>query len=398
MMASPLGLPHVTYPSFDPKLETSVDGQRCWWKWQKYLRKQPWEGIMKEDQRKSASSLTRRRFGTATLVLGSASVFNFSIGGRAKAASGKVTFYSTMPTNYASKMVEAFHQTKIAKDNDIKLEMFFVNGFALYERAVAEYTAGRVSHDLIMLTDPSLFITLKKDGRLMNYVSPELQAYPADQRDPDGLWCNGRMVLTIYGYNTRQVSDGNKLTSWADLVNPKYSDGKIGIVNALEAGSALQNYYNIRNHPDLGKKWWQELAALKPTIVGGPSPLTKMNISGQTALALNNDYNVYEESKKGAPIASVYPTEIVTASIVPMAIAKAAPNPEAAKIVYDWWLSREGQTLLRDINSIHSGRSDVPPLPGLRSFKDLPVKVAPTQELEANRDELQREFKDIFKL
>lgn len=348
-------------------------------------------------QKITKTGRTRRQFlrGGAAVLAAPALGFNVR---RAKAAMGKVTFYSTMPTHYASQMVEAFHKTDTAKEHGIELEMFFVNGFALYERAVAEYTSGRVAHDLIMLTDPSLFVALKKDNRLMDYVSPEISAYPPEHRDPDGLWCNGRMVMTIYGYNTRQVPRGPSMTGWTDFINPEFADGRIGIINALESGSAMQNYYNLRNHPGLGRKWWEELAKLQPTIVGGPSALTKMNIAGQTPIAMNNDYNLYEEKKKGAPIAAVYPREIITASIIPMAIAREAPNPEAAKILYDWWLSKEGQTILRDVNSIHSGRADVPPLPGLPSLKDLPVKVATTEELEASREAMQQEFKNIFKL
>jgi iron(III) transport system substrate-binding protein len=230
----------------------------------------------------------------------------------------------------------------------------------------------------------------------MDYVSPELEAYPANQRDPNGLWCNGRMVLTIYGYNTRKIPNGGSMTSWAEFVDPDFSDGRIGISNPLESGGALQNYINIRNHPDLGRKFWEELAALRPTIVSGPSPLTKMNISGQTPLAVNNGYNLYEERKKGAPIAPVYPKELVTTGLIPMAIAKEAPNPEGAKIVYDWWLSKEGQTVLRDVNSIYSGRADVDPLPGLPKYGDLNIVVTPLEEIEARRDEMQNEFKQLF--
>jgi len=326
-----------------------------------------------------------------------ATVSTFSITGRAKAASaGKVVFYSTMPTRYADDMVKAFQASDVGKESGVELEFYFANGYVLYERAVAEYTAGRVSHDLIMLTDPSLLVALKQDNRLMDYQSPELQAYSADQRDPDGLWCNGRTILTIYGYNTRLVPDGASKTKWAEFLDPRFDDGLIGITNPLESGGAMQNYINLRNHPDLGRKFWEELAAMKPTIVGGPSPLTKMNISGQTALALNNDYNVYEQNKEGAPVAAVYPTEVITASITPMAIVREARNPEGAKVVFDWWLSQEGQTVLRDVNSIYSGRTDVPPLPGTPELKDLNIAITTIDELEGTRDEMQKEFKELF--
>jgi iron(III) transport system substrate-binding protein len=350
---------------------------------------------MSRKQQQRFAGLSRRQVLGAGAAIGVAAQFKINpIGYARAAASGKVVFYSTMPTSYATKMSDAFN----AKKTGVTLEMFFVNGFALYERARAEYTAGKILHDMIMLTDPSLFIPLKKDGRLLDYVSPELVNFPKDQRDPDGLWCNGRTVCTIYGYNTRAVPDGGNLKGWKDFINPKFADGKIGIANALESGSAMQNYYNIRNNKDLGKKFWEELAKLKPSIQSGPSPLTKMNISGETPLALNNDYNLYEESKKGAPIKAVYPDELVTASIIPLACVKGGPNPEGAKVVYDWWLSKEGQTILRDVNSIYSPRADVPPLAGLPKFSDLKIVVASTEELEANRDAMQAEFKEIFKL
>jgi iron(III) transport system substrate-binding protein len=325
-----------------------------------------------------------------------AGVSTFGIIGRAKAATGRVVFYTTMPTNYANKMVDAFHASN--KDG-IKLEIFFSSGFTLYERAFAEYTAGRIGHDLIMLTDPSLFLILKRDKRLLDYISPQLAAYPASQKDPDGLWCNGRTVLTIFSYNTRIVPDGARYKSWNDFVNPAFANGRIGISNALESGTTLQHFYNVANHPALGKKWWRELAALKPMIASGPSPLTRTNISGQTPLVLNNDYNAYEEkTKNGAPIAAVYPSELVSASIIPMGIVRGGPNPEAAKVVYDWWLSKEGQTILQEVNSIYSPRNDVTPLPGLPKFADLPIVVAPTEELDRHRDDLQKEFREVFGL
>jgi iron(III) transport system substrate-binding protein len=340
--------------------------------------------------------ITRRKLLTGAAAVGAASALQINLIGYAKAAaSGKVTFFTTMPTNYANKMVEAFNQ----KHKDIQLEIFFASGFTLYERAYAEYTAGRISHDIIMLTDPSLFLILKKENRLLNYVSPELAAYPASQKDPDGLWCNGRTVCTIYGYNTRSVTDGARYKSWNDFINPAFADGRIGISNALESGTTLQHYYNIRNNPSLGRKWWEELAKLKPSIASGPSPLTRANIAGQMPLVLNNDYNIYEEKvKNGAPVAAVYPTELVTASIIPMGMVRGGPNPEAGKVVYDWWLSKEGQTILQEVNSIYSPRNDVTPLPGLPKFGDLPIVVASTEELDKNRDAMQKEFKEIFKL
>src|SRR5690606_31640044 len=193
-----------------------------------------WEETMSISEN-AMNGLNRRNFLVGAGA--AATVSTFSITGRAKAASaGKVVFYSTMPTRYADGMVKAFQASDVGKQSGVELEFYFANGYVLYERAMAEYTAGRVSHDLIMLTDPSLFVALKEQNRLMDYVSPELEAYSADQRDPDGMWCNGRTILTIYGYNTRLVPNGGSKTTWAEFLDPEFANGKIGITNPLEAG------------------------------------------------------------------------------------------------------------------------------------------------------------------
>ncbi len=182
-------------------------------------------------------------------------------------------FYTTMPTAYASKMAEAFN----ASHKDLTAEVFFGNGFTLYERVNAEHTAGRVVHDVVMLTDPSLFIQLKKDSRLLNYVSEELDAYPASQRDPDGLWCNGRTTLTIYGYNTASSKTDSKYKGWADYLDPAFADGRIGLYSAIRSGSALRFFYNIRNHRGpRHKSGGRNSRALKPTMTPGPTPMTRI--------------------------------------------------------------------------------------------------------------------------
>jgi iron(III) transport system substrate-binding protein len=86
-------------------------------------------------------------------------------------------------------------------------------------------------------------------------------------------------------------------------------------------------------------------------------------------------------------------------ALAPIAILKAAPHPNAAKLFIDFTLSREGNTLLaHDIFSVYSYRKDVPPPEGQRPLAEtkplLPKDMADYEKASANFPE---HFDALFK-
>lgn len=318
--------------------------------------------------------------------------------GRAHAASGTVTFYTTMPNQYADPITERFNAT-LGAERGITLESIYVSNVQQFQKVQAENATGRVQHDLTMLADASMFLDLKAGNMLLDYVSPEIENYPAEYRDVDGIWCNARTLLSIYNYNPTRVPDGaGRYKSWADFPGSEF-EGRFGINDVLGGGVAVNNYIATREHPDLGLAWWQEIARLRPQIQTSHGILTQMVVSGETPVGMNLDYNAWEATReKSSPLVPVYPEDVVTVSITPLGIARNAPNPEAAKVVYDWFLSQVGQEVLRDINGIYSPRADVAPLAGQPRFEDLATYVPDLDHVQAVRDEYREEFRNLFDL
>ena len=343
------------------------------------------------------NNISRR--GLMTSVAGAAAVLAApQIIGRAQAASGRVTFYTTMPNQYADPITLAFNQS-VGNERGITLESIYVSNVQQFQKIQAENATNRVQHDLIMLADASMFLDLKAGNMLFDYVSPEIEHFPEEHRDVDGIWCNARTLLSIYNYNRTRVPDGaERYKSWADFPGSEF-EGRFGINDVLGGGVAVNNYVATREHPDLGLEWWKEIAALRPHIQTSHGILTQMVVSGEASVGMNLDYNAWEATRaSNAPLVPIYPTDVVTVSITPLGIAKKAPNPEAAKVVYDWFLSREGQSELRDINGIYSPRADVEPLEGQPAFADLATYVPDLNHVQEVREAYREEFRTLFNL
>ena len=67
---------------------------------------------------------------------------------------------------------------------------------------------------------------------------------------------------------------------------------------------------------------------------------------------------------KKEPLKIVYPTDGVINVPSPIAIFKDTKNPEGAKALVDWWLSKEGQQAIVSKGWMHSVRNDVAPPKG----------------------------------
>ena len=84
--------------------------------------------------------------------------------------------------------------------------------------------------------------------------------------------------------------------------------------------------------------------------------------------------------------------------MAPISILRRGPNNEGAKVFFDWWLSKEGQETIADINGIYSPRSDVAPLPGKPPFESLKTMKIDLQDYSDAREALQKEYAEIFNL
>lgn len=321
---------------------------------------------------------------------GAASAFRINPVGYAHAqAAGSVTMYSSMPSEFLDLMAQKFNSL----NNGVTLQTFFAPTYQAYERVNAELAANRLNGDLVLLADPGPFLELKARGELLNYESEVYDHYPAGHFDKDHTWVNGRSIATMITVH-KDVENAPK--TWLDFADKRWA-GKTGMIDVRVGGTAYNWYYTLRQiHP---KDYWTEVAALKPVLQRGHGQLMDQLVTKQLDITEQLCYYAYSSIKdRQAPIVPIYPTDITPLTMAPIGILKRAPNVEAAKVVFDWWLSQEGQEYLQETNGVYSVRDDVKPLEGKPRYADLKTIEYDLDEYSAKREEYQAEFIETFEL
>ena len=88
-----------------------------------------------------------------------------------------------------------------------------------------------------------------------------------------------------------------------------------------------------------------------------------------SAMILEENILKLQETKH-EPLKVCYPTEGCIIINSPIGIFKNTKNPEGAKAIVDWWLSKEGQQAVVK-GWMHSVRADVEPPKGAPALKTL---------------------------
>ena len=332
----------------------------------------------------------RRGFLKASAALGL-----FSIGGKALAkGAGKVTLYTSMPSKYSNSVVKIFNEL----NTGVQVNLYFAPTYQALQRVFAEINANRLIADIMMIADPGPYLDLKKNGELLDYVTPHIDMYPSGQKDVDGLWVNGRTIANMFAYNHRVLSVDEAPKSWEEFADAKWTN-MLGSIDVRQGGTGYTWYYATRNHPDLGIRWWKKLAKTNMVLTRGHGALMDRMVSGELPITEQLDYNVWEKvQNKNAPVTPVYPTEVIPISLAPISILRRGPNNEGAKVFYDWWLSKQGQETVSEINGIYSPRSDVEPLPGKPPFSSLNTIDIDLADFSESRAALQKEYMEILNL
>src|SRR5262249_11217050 len=72
-----------------------------------------------------------------------------------------------------------------------------------------------------------------------------------------------------------------------------------------------------------------------------------------------SDYLFWMAKERGAPIEVVHAVEGTPQISNPMAVFKAAPNPNAARLMFSWIMSGEGQEFIVNLSGQHPANQKV---------------------------------------
>jgi iron(III) transport system substrate-binding protein len=279
---------------------------------------------------------------------------------------------------------------KIASDSEwqafqkkypkIKVNLLHASAAQHLQRIMAERRAGKYLADVIRLgggTSTSLYKAKAIDPLPPALLLPEVK----DQ----SKWFEGRhqyndvenqyvfiyaaFPLHLLGYNPKIV-EAHNLRGYADLLDPRWK-GKITLKDPRDPGGASPLLF-LYNNPQLGPEFIKKLFTMAGlTLIRNEGQQLDWIASGKYPLAITAKPEQLEDAKnKGLPVEVLDAHTMrkdgvgLEAGGTMIALANKAPHPNAAKVLVNWFLSRDGQMAVQEPQgnepAYNSLRDDIP--------------------------------------
>ncbi|MBQ8918987.1 MAG: extracellular solute-binding protein, partial [Acidaminococcaceae bacterium] len=166
----------------------------------------------------------------------------------AKPAS-ELTVYTSVYNGMVKDMAKPVVEQQL---KDVKVDWRTEGSEKVKSRLLDEMKRGKVEADIVMISDPDFYLQLKKDGKLLNYKSPEA-AELAETVDADGAFTPIRISAMVIAVHNDKVKEPPK--SWKDLLDPKYK-GMIAMPDPKAAATALATVAALTDK--YGWEYWQK--------------------------------------------------------------------------------------------------------------------------------------------
>ena len=251
---------------------------------------------------------------------------------------GSVSWYGSMNVDDASALIAGINK----KYSFIDIKRFRAANAPVLSKLDVEARARGLNVDLIDLDGFYVAQALKRNYWI-RYVSPELSAYPKELSDPAGRWAGFFLLPQVVIYNTNLVPAASAPKSYNDLLDPRWKN-RLAIPD-----SGVTWYHGILQYlgAEKGRLFMKRLAEQNVHVQSGNRMMVELTMAGEHAVGMAAyAHRIGQFQKKGAPMGWIKDDVLVT---TPQAIGVSGygKSPNAAKLIVDFTLSREGQTILR---------------------------------------------------
>ena len=305
---------------------------------------------------------------------------------------GNVMLYSSMKDSQLTVLKEAFS----AKYPDITMDYYTAATGKVMTKITAEERAGNVGADVLWVGDPTNYLVLKENGLLFPYESPEAATIPDGLKDSEKVFCGARIITLGFVTNTNNVSEADAPKDWDDLLNPRFKDLLV-MSDPTFSGTTLYTVAALVQNPRYGWEFFEKLKENGMRVEKGSSAVVNKVGAGEYDLCIGVDYIARSKAQKGTPVRLGYASSGISTVASPIAILSASKNIEAAKLLYDFILSLEGQQTLVD-SLVIPVRPEIK-LDGALSITEAVEKALPVDanKLLSERDELLNKYDEIMK-
>ena len=321
---------------------------------------------------------------------------------------GSVSFIDVSLQQFNDQpFAEAFRR-KYGLPDSFEVRHVIIGTGDLITRIQQELQAGTVTFDLVWIGDLAFWKGLQSGNHLLSYTPAELPALEEMSRKlgfPQGapFWHTIVSYCFAPTWNKRFVR--KEVRSWNDLIDAEFKDK--AIQGDIRTSSTQTDTY-IALRKVLGADYFQRYSdVVNPTLVfrtpeiqqkltSGERIITNFHITGRAFQAWQED--------KSLDFGVSFPTEGVVPLPIQAGILARAAHPNAAKLLLDFLISREGQQLWVDRECQWPLRTDVTYSDDVKRFltpldevKALTLNWE-TEVTSAARDEARAEFRRIFRV
>jgi iron(III) transport system substrate-binding protein len=306
---------------------------------------------------------------------------------------GKVVWYTSVDLPLAERVAKAF----MAKYPGIAARVERTGAERVFQRIGQEYSSNIRAVDVVNSSDAAHLIVWKRNGWLQPYVPEDVaKHYPTEHKDPDGQFASFRIFLCPMGYNTNLVKKEEAPKSFADILHPKWA-GKIVKAHPSYSGTILTATFQVAR--DIGWQYFEKLAQQKIMQVQSASdPPKKLALGERAIMADGIEYGMFQIKEKGQPVEIIYPSEGTPLIVGPNAIFKAAPNPNAARLLQSFMLSAECQQLIVDTGGMRSAHALVKEKAGRTPLSKIKLMKDDAAAVERESENIKKRYSQIFKV
>jgi ABC-type Fe3+ transport system substrate-binding protein len=308
-------------------------------------------------------------------------------------AEREVVYYTELIVDQIVRPLAAAFERKYG----IKVSYWRGDSQAAALRLAMEHRAARMQADV--WSTASGIGALLDGGLIERFAVANAAALGQEFRDPGGYWVATNMIVIGAAVNTGLVADRDRPRGRDDLLAPRWRGQMVWKPNDVTGawgfiGNTLSSLGEER-----GIAYLRRLAAQDIAPVGASTrAILDGVIGGEHALVLGvSAHNTEISRKAGAPVAWL-PLESAWATPHAIGVTSGAPHPNAARLLVDFAVSREGQEIFRNAGYLPA-RPDVPPLAAAISpqLAGFPVNVLAPEALERDLAHWSDVYTEIFR-
>jgi ABC-type Fe3+ transport system substrate-binding protein len=249
---------------------------------------------------------------------------------------GAVVLYTSLNLEDSQPLVDAFS----AKYPGIKVEINRQGSSTLVTKILTERRIGkRDNADLVQTGADSLDLMLMETPTIF-------QKYTSLERPPEerGFYSAVYFTILTVAYNSRVVTGADVPKRYNDLLRDRWKNKAAVNLNNYGWIYAMLDFFG----PDKGLDFLRKFAALNPRPGRGTTLMVQQWLGGgevEIALPLNHD-GIKGFTDKGLPVEWARLEDPLYADLSTVGILGMAPHPNAARLLVDYMLSKEGQTLM----------------------------------------------------